>query len=157
VPEDTVLNEYVPGYVFKAGTSFSAPNVAGFAALLYGDLDDPTPEAVRDRIESTARPVKIGRAAETTAPGQSPNVATDGTFDGDRPSNPGSVPGRIDPEEYRGEGHIDIPAALGIDTEDEEEEDDGDEDEGGEGDDGNGRGPPGDGGNGNGNGRGNGN
>ena len=34
VPEDTVLNEYVPGYVFKAGTSFSAPNVAGFAALL---------------------------------------------------------------------------------------------------------------------------
>lgn len=125
VPEDTVLNEYVPGYVFKAGTSFSAPNVAGFAALLYGDLDDPTPETVRDRIESTARPANIGRAAETTAPGQEPNVATDDTFDGDKPSNPGSVPGRIDPEEYRGEGHIDIPAALGIDDEDEEDDEDG--------------------------------
>lgn len=112
VPEDTGLDEYAPGYVFKTSTSLSAPNVAGFAALLYGYLDDPTPEAVRDRIESTA-------------PGQSPNVATDGTFDGDKPSNPGSVPGRIDPEEYRGEGHIDIPAALGIDDEDEEDDEDG--------------------------------
>jgi len=111
-PEDTVLDTYIPGYVFKAGTSFSAPNVAGFAALLFGLDPEATPEEVRATIEDTARSLPVGKAGETTAPGADVNVATDGTFDGDQPSNPGSAPGRFDSGTYRGEGHIDIPAAV---------------------------------------------
>ena len=133
-PEDTVLDEYVPGYVFKAGTSFSAPNVAGIAAVLFSVAPDAGPAAVRAAIEDTAQPRPVGRAAETTAPGVTPNESQDGDFDGDKPSSPGSVPGRLDPETYRGEGHVNLAAAV--------------EQIGGEGvdgdEDGGGRGPPSD-------------
>ncbi|WP_435063563.1 S8 family peptidase [Halobaculum sp. EA56] len=112
-PNDAVLDEYVPGYAFKAGTSFAAPNVSGLAALLYAADPDATPLAVRRRIEATARPLRVGRAGQTTAPGVTPNVADDDRFDGDRPSNPASLDGRtLDPERYRGEGHYDVAAAL---------------------------------------------
>jgi subtilisin family serine protease len=111
-PEDVVLDEYVPGYVFKAGTSFSAPNVAGLAALLASVDPSASPGAIREQIETTAKRFPVGRAAETTAPGEDPNEASDGDFDGDKPSSPGSNPGRISPELYRGEGHIDTLTAV---------------------------------------------
>jgi subtilisin family serine protease len=128
-PEDTVLDTYVPGYTFKAGMSFSAPNVAGLAALLFAAGDDPTPTEVRETIEGTARPLPVGRAGETTAPGAEVNVAADGTFDGDKPSNPGSAPGPFDSDTYRGEGHVDVKAAVedivdGEEAEDDDEDDD---------------------------------
>jgi hypothetical protein len=137
-PEDALLNEYVPGYTFKAGTSFSAPNVAGAAALLFGAVDDATPETVRAAIEETARPLPVGRAGQTTAPGAAPNVGTDGTFDGDQPSAPGSNPGPFDVETYRGEGHLDVRAALREVLDD--DGDDGDEGTGGGGNRGRGNG-----------------
>jgi subtilisin family serine protease len=119
-PEDLVLDEYVPGYVFKAGTSFAAPNVAGLAALLFAAGEEPTPGEVRAAIEDTAEPLPVGRAAETTAPVlptdqvtlDTDNEATDGDFDGDKPSSPGRTPGRFDPATFRGEGHIDVAAAV---------------------------------------------
>jgi subtilisin family serine protease len=135
-PEDILLDEYVPGYTFKAGTSFSAPNVAGLAALLFAAGDDPTPAEVRDTIQETARPLPVGRAGQTTAPGAEVNVSADGTFDGDKPSNPGSAPGPFNSDTYRGEGHIDVKAAVEAILDDAEAEDD----EDGEGGNGQGRG-----------------
>ena len=106
--EDERPDEFVPSYGFKAGTSFASPNAAGFAALLYELDPDAGPEAVRARMEKFAQPLPVGKAGETTAPGVSPNEATDGDFDGDKPSSPGSVRGGIDAETYRGSGHINI-------------------------------------------------
>ena len=125
-PEDVELDEYVPGFVFKAGTSFAAPNVAGFAALLFAADEAAGPEEVRAQIEETAVQKPVGRAAETTAPGADVNVNGDGKFDGDQPSNPGSVPGgRVKARDYRGEGHIDIPGALGVEVEEDDDEEEG--------------------------------
>ncbi|MEZ3116106.1 S8 family serine peptidase [Halobaculum sp. MBLA0147] len=112
-PEDARLEAYTPSYGGKPGTSFAAPNVSGFAALLYEALgEDATPAAVRDRIESFAQPRPVGRAGETTAPGVTPNVSDDGTVDGDQPSAPGSAPGGLDADEYRGEGHVNVLPAV---------------------------------------------
>ncbi|MEZ3145351.1 S8 family serine peptidase [Halobaculum sp. MBLA0143] len=102
-----------PNFTFTAGTSFSAPNVAGLAALLYGFGDDPTPEAVRTTIEESAEQLPVGRAGQTAAASVgTPNAATDSVFDGDSPSAPGRVSGRLDPADHRGNGHIDVLAAI---------------------------------------------
>lgn len=111
-PEDIRLDTYEPDYAWKAGTSFAAPNVAGFAALLVGENPDAAPTAIRERIESSAQLEPVGRGGETTAPDQSPNESADGDFDGDQLSSPGANVGFIDPETYRGEGHIDILPAI---------------------------------------------
>ncbi len=111
--QDERPDAFVPTFGFKAGTSFAAPNVAGFAALLYGLDDDADPEAVREQIESTARRLPVGRAGETTAPGAESNVSNDGAFDGDQPSAPGSADiGALQADDYRGEGHIDVLPAV---------------------------------------------
>jgi subtilisin family serine protease len=113
VSGDERLDTYTPSFGFKAGTSFAAPNVAGFAALLYGLDEDAGPEAVREQIESTAQRLPVGRAGETTAPGASVNESFDGDFDGDQPSSPGSVNiGALQADDYRGEGHINILPAI---------------------------------------------
>lgn len=111
-PEDARLDTYTPGYVWKAGTSFSAPNVSGLAALLFGADPEADPGEVRATIEDTARPRPVGRAGQTTAPSAASNVATDGAADGDTPSNPGSNPQTLSVEAYRGAGHVDVAAAV---------------------------------------------
>jgi hypothetical protein len=140
-PENVRLDEYEPSYAWKAGTSFAAPQVAGLAALLFGLDGDASPGAVRGAIERTAYDAKVGKAGQTTAPSETPNVGGDGEIDGNTPSNPGSSPQTLSPEAYRGNGHIDVRAAAR------------EFDSGGNGDgNGNGNGK----GNGNGNGKGNG-
>jgi len=140
--EDARLDSYIPSFGFKAGTSFACPNAAGFAALLYEADPDAGPEAVREQIEQFARPKPVGKAGETTAPGAESNVSSDGEFDGDKPSAPGSVPiGQLKASDYRGEGHINVPPAVD-DFVSEDSEDDGDDEDSGNG-------------NGNGNGKGN--
>ena len=64
----------------------------------------------------SAEQLPVGRAGETTSPsvGAANNAALDSRIDGDAPSAPGSVPGRLDPTDHRGNGHIDVLAALGI-------------------------------------------
>jgi hypothetical protein len=120
-PEDERLEAYTPSYVWKAGTSFSAPQVAGLAALLKGVAPDATATEVRSVIEDTAVQFPVGAAGQTTAPesfanvlGQSTgtNVGTDGVVGGDQPSNPGSNPRVLDSGEYRGAGHVDVAAAV---------------------------------------------
>ena len=102
----------VPTRIFIAGTSFSAPNVSGLAAILYERATDPTPEAIRRTIEESAEQLPIGQAGETSAPSVARNVALALAFDGDSPALPGSVPGRLDPEDHRGNGHIKTSAAI---------------------------------------------
>ena len=110
---DTREGGLEPGFGFTAGTSFSAPNVAGLAAYLYSLGDDPDPGAVRATIQDSARPLPVGRAGQTAAPSVgTPNAATDAVFDGNTPSAPGQVPGRLDPANHRGHGHIDVQAAV---------------------------------------------
>lgn len=110
---DTREGELTPTFDFTAGTSFSAPNVAGLAAYLYSLADDPDPEAVRAAIQDSARPLPVGRAGQTAAASVgTPNAATDAVFDGDTPSAPGQVAGRLDPANHRGHGHIDVQAAV---------------------------------------------
>lgn len=102
-----------PSFTFTAGTSFSAPNVAGLAALLYGLADDPSPQDVRGVIETSAEQLPVGRAGETSAASVGArNAALDDVIDGDAPSVPGTVPGRLDPADHRGNGHIDVQAAV---------------------------------------------
>lgn len=48
------------GYLFGAGTSFSAPQVAGAAALMRGVNPDLSADEVRDILKSTARPLSAG-------------------------------------------------------------------------------------------------
>jgi subtilisin family serine protease len=105
-----------PTFIFTAGTSFSAPNVSGLAALLYSELENPSPGDVQSEIVGSAEQLPVGRAGETTSPsvGAANNAALDSRIDGDAPSAPGSVPGRLDPTDHRGNGHIDVLAALGI-------------------------------------------
>lgn len=119
--QDVRLDSYDPTYVWKAGTSFSAPQVAGLAALLAGADPDADPTEIRAVIEETATQAPVGKAGQTTSPETSPNVLgqTEGTgvqaddaFNGDTPSNPGSNPSTLDPETIRGAGHIDIEAAV---------------------------------------------
>jgi len=135
---------FVPNFSSVLGTSFSAPNVSGVAALLAGEILDQRPtddEAadgeltqqdplssedallIREVIEDSAEASSVGRAGETSAP----SVAAErnavgasgfgGGFvrvptDGDAPSRPGTVPGRLDPANHRGNGHFDVQAAL---------------------------------------------
>ena len=124
-PPDAVLEEYEPGYAFKAGTSFAAPNVAGLAALLFGLDPEADAEDVRDTVEDTAEELSVGRDGVTTAPGASPNAAFDGGFDGDEPSTPADN-GPFDSDTYRGEGHVNVAAAVAAFLE--RVEDSGDED-----------------------------
>jgi subtilisin family serine protease len=137
IPEDTQLgNNYEPAYGWKAGTSFAAPNVTGLAALLAAADPGAGPEAIRERIEETAVQVEVGLETsddgdapepdgETTAPAQGvsidavlasgDNVALDGAVDGDDASSPDSVDlddSAYDGENFRGEGHVDVAAAL---------------------------------------------
>jgi hypothetical protein len=111
-PEDAQLDSYVPSYAWKPGTSFSAPQVAGLAALLFGLDGDASPGEVRETIESTARQSRVGTAGQTTAPSAATTVSSDGDYDGDQPSNPGSNPQTLAPEDYRGNGHVDVRAAV---------------------------------------------
>jgi hypothetical protein len=120
-PEDARLDTYVPSYAWKAGTSFSAPQVAGLVALLKGAAPDATAAEIRDAIESTAKQRPVGESGQTTAPESYPNVfgdaegtnvGIDGEVDGDTPSNPGSNPDTLDSAAIRGSGHIDIKAAV---------------------------------------------
>jgi hypothetical protein len=134
-PDEDGDSEFVPNFPFIAGTSFAAPNVAGLAALLAGVLlgTRPPPEeagegdsttedplkpgevdTIRQKIQETAEQLPVGRAGETTTPTVDPaiNVGLDAEFDGNAPSKPGSVPGRLDPTNYRGNGHINALAAL---------------------------------------------
>jgi len=110
-PQDAVLEEYEPGYAFKAGTSFAAPNVAGLAALLFGLDPEADAEEVRETIEDTAEELSVGRDGVTTAPNASPNAAFDGGFDGDEPSTPADN-GPFESDTYRGEGHVNVAAAV---------------------------------------------
>jgi len=119
--QDERLDEYEPTYVWKAGTSFSAPQVAGLAALLAGANPDASPGEIRDAIESTATQQPVGKSGQTTAPESFPNVfgdadgvnvGIDGAVNGDTPSNPGSNPDTLDSAAVRGSGHIDIKAAV---------------------------------------------
>jgi hypothetical protein len=113
---DTREDGLEPILDYTAGTSFSAPNVAGLAALLYGFVDEPTsetPGAVRSAIEASAQQLPVGRAGETAAASVGTrNAATDGVIDGDVPSVPGTVSGRLDPADHRGSGHIDVQTAV---------------------------------------------
>jgi subtilisin family serine protease len=120
-PEDTRLETYEPSYVWKAGTSFSAPQVSGLAALLAGADPDASPGEIRSVIESTATQPPVGKSGQTTAPetfpdvlGQSDGVGVqdDGQVNGDTPSNPGSNESTLSSEAVRGSGHIDIKAAV---------------------------------------------
>jgi subtilisin family serine protease len=125
-PGDAVLEEYEPGYSFKAGTSFAAPNVTGLAALLAAIDPEAGPEAIREVIEDTAEAISIGEDGVTTAPGANTNAAFDGEFDGDEPSNPGEEDD-FDVDTYRGEGHIEMEVAVDeflerVDDEDEDED-----------------------------------
>ena len=120
-PEDARLDEYTPTYAWKAGTSFSAPQITGVVALLNGAAPDATPAEIRDAIESTAKQRPIGKAGQTTAPESFPNVlgdadgvnvGIDGAVNGDTASNPGSNPDTLSSADYRGSGHVDIEAAV---------------------------------------------
>jgi hypothetical protein len=126
------------------GTSFSAPNVSGLAALLAGEILDQRPteseagdgeltqqdpltlkdvQVIRTVIENTAQLSSVGRAGETSAPsvaavnsavgasGFAPPFV-DVPTDGDTPSRPGSVPGRLDPADHRGNGHYNVRDAI---------------------------------------------
>jgi subtilisin family serine protease len=101
-----------PSYGWKAGTSMAAPQVTGLAALLAAKHPDASPTTIRQHIEDTALPLPIGRGGETTAPGATPNEATDGDFNGDQLSSPGSNLTSLDSETYRGEGHINTLIAV---------------------------------------------
>ena len=120
-PEDERLDSYVPSYGWKAGTSFSAPQVTGLVALLRELAPDASAAEIRSVIESTASQEPVGKAGQTTAPesypdvlGQSEgvNVGIDGELNGDQPSNPGSNPQTLPPADYRGSGHIDVKKAV---------------------------------------------
>jgi len=111
-PEDAQLDSYVPSYAWKPGTSFSAPQVAGLVALLFGLDAEATPGDVRETIESTASQPRVGKSGQTTAPSAATSVSSDGTYGGDQPSNPGSNPQTLAPEAYRGSGHVDVRAAV---------------------------------------------
>ena len=120
-PEDERLDSYVPSYGWKAGTSFSAPQVTGLVALLRELAPDASAAEIRSVIESTASQEPVGKAGQTTAPesypdvlGQSEgvNVGIDGELNGDQPSNPGSNPQTLSASDYRGAGHIDIRRAV---------------------------------------------
>jgi subtilisin family serine protease len=126
-PEAVRLDDYEPTYVWKAGTSFAAPQVAGLAALLKGADPDASAEEVRAVIESTAKQRPVGKSGQTTAPETFPNVLlqsdgvglqTDGLVNGDTPSNPGSNPDTLSSETYRGSGHVDVKAAVEAITDD---------------------------------------
>ena len=134
----------VPSFSQVLGTSFSAPNVSGLAALLAGEILDQRPtdaeagpeepsqqdpltpgdvQTIRQVIEQSAEQLPVGRASETAAPsvaavnnavgasGFTPPYANVPT-DGDAPSRPGTVPGRLDPADHRGNGHFNVQAAL---------------------------------------------
>lgn len=119
--DDGTPDTYVPSYGWKAGTSMSAPQVAGLAALLAEQNADASPDEVRSTIEATAGHRPVGQAGSTTAPNTYPdilgnaegvNLTTDGATDGDQPSNPGSNPKTLDSETYRGSGHVDLEKAV---------------------------------------------
>ncbi len=119
--QDARLDDYEPAYVWKAGTSFSAPQVTGLAALLAGADPDASPGEIRDAIESTATQKPVGKSGQTTSPETFPNVLLqsdgvgvqdDGAVNGDTPSNPGSNDDTLDSATVRGSGHIDIKAAV---------------------------------------------
>jgi hypothetical protein len=68
---------------------------------------------VRGAIEASAEQLPVGRAGETSAASAGTrNAALDDVIDGDAPSVPGTVPGRLDPADHRGNGHIDVQAAV---------------------------------------------
>lgn len=135
---------FAPNFTRVLGTSFSAPNVSGLAALLAGEILDQRPteseagdgeltqqdpltfegvQAIRTVIENTAQLSSVGRAGETSAPsvaavnsavgasGFAPPFV-DVPTDGDTPSRPGSVPGRLDPADHRGNGHYNVQDAI---------------------------------------------
>jgi hypothetical protein len=120
-PEDARLETYTPSYGWKAGTSMSAPQVTGLAALLSSLRPDAGPTEIREQIEATAEQVGVGRAVKSTAPGADPNEATDGDVSGEpgRQGSPGGAGEQGPPtnnqlrsETYRGEGHIDTLTAV---------------------------------------------
>jgi serine protease AprX len=72
-----------PGYAIMSGTSFSAPQVAGAAALLLQQHPDWTPDQVKAVLTDTARSVSGSGAkrldlAAATAYSGVPNPANDG-------------------------------------------------------------------------------
>jgi len=120
-PQDERLDEYEPSYAWKAGTSFSAPQVAGLVALLKGAAPDASPAEVRSVIEETAVQRPVGKSGQTTAPESFPNVfgdaegtnvGIDGAVDGDQASNPGSNADTLSAPTYRGSGHVDMKKAV---------------------------------------------
>jgi subtilisin family serine protease len=52
------FHQFAPYYEFATGTSFSAPHVAGIAALLLDADPSLTPAEIEDVLEDTARPME---------------------------------------------------------------------------------------------------
>jgi subtilisin family serine protease len=78
-----------PTHAWLAGTSMSAPQVSGLAALMFSKNPGASPAQVREHIKATAKQLPVGQGGLTTAPG-------------------GSAPS----ETYRGAGHIDPVLAM---------------------------------------------
>lgn len=107
--------EFGGTYTWTAGTSFSAPNVTGLAALLFDRHPGASPQEIRAHIEETAELLLVGDGGTTTAPGAKNNESGDREGVGDSPGRDrGDTPygSRFRPETYRGEGHISAREAL---------------------------------------------
>lgn len=81
------------GFTLILGTSFSAPQVAGQAALVYSQNPDVAPQQVRQHIRNTAEQIPVEY-----------NIQSTDTYFGPE----GQLPEEYSSEVYRGDGHVDI-------------------------------------------------
>jgi subtilisin family serine protease len=87
----------VPSYAWLLGTSMSAPQVSGLAALVAERNPRAGPMEIRRHIETTARSEPIGRDGTTTAP---------------KPPDVSYADWPLTSETYRNNGHINVNAAV---------------------------------------------